>query len=67
MTTRELATVLAALSYWQRMTTPEERTNEAAVWEAVYFMDERPLSDQQIDALKERLNMTPAAGKAAAS
>lgn len=50
---RELATVLAALRYWQRMKAGNYRVDGP---EAIYFTDDRPLTLQQIDGLCARLN-----------
>jgi hypothetical protein len=47
---RELATVLAALRYWQRGLTDVVRA------EAEHFDNCEPLTDPEIDALCERLN-----------
>lgn len=61
MTDRELATVLAALRYWQYESTEYQRTYGA------HFTDENdeprwaPMTDAEIDALCERLNTEPTA------
>ncbi len=50
---RELATVLAALRYWQQQQKECEATIVAAFPQ---FSEERPLSADEIDQLCERLN-----------
>ena len=51
---RELATVLAALRYWQQ----DLAENDGPISE--HFADETPLTVEEIDALCERLNCDPA-------
>jgi hypothetical protein len=55
MTLREMATVLAALRYWQRTTKAEERAGEGLL-ESVLFTETTPLNDEEIDGLAERVN-----------
>jgi hypothetical protein len=52
---RELATVLAALRYWQ-----EEMVPHAGPCNLTHFADMLPLDADEIDALCERLNRTEA-------
>lgn len=54
LTTRELATVLAALRHWQRYLDTSARKFVRAEYE--HFTDEAPLTPRQIDDLCERLN-----------
>ena len=59
LTDRQLATTLAALRFWQRMTTHPQRTtfqHYAPLPEQVYFEDVTPLKDGEIDRLCERFN-----------
>ena len=49
---RELATVLAALRFWQRAV-PEK---DAKAYSPLHFASCRPLSNSEIDWLCERLN-----------
>ena len=52
LTSRELATVLAALRYWQQdLTAPDEISDSAG-----HFAEHSPLDDSEIDELCERLN-----------
>ena len=53
LTSCELATVLAALRHWQR---PLQREGFAFAEGFPHFMDEAPLSVEEIDALCDRLN-----------
>jgi len=58
LTDRELATVLAALRYWQQ----DLAANDGAVPISDHFEDGvAPLTVEQIDDLCERLNCGPAA------
>jgi hypothetical protein len=57
LTSRELATVLAALRLFQREGIGSHHEL------ADHFADVRPLTDPQIDALCERLNVADADGK----
>lgn len=52
LTDRQIATVLAALEYWQQNTDEEERAEESD-----YFSDDEtsPLTNAQIDRLTSRL------------
>lgn len=50
LTARELATVLAALRYWQRDPAVAQH------WEYLHFEDVAPLTTDEIDELCERLN-----------
>jgi hypothetical protein len=52
LTLTELATVLAALRYWQRMTDEATRGNISE-----HFDEEEPLTDDDIDELCEKLNV----------
>lgn len=52
MTNQELATVLAALRYWQQ----DLEANEAPPISEEYFADCEPLTSEEIDELCERLN-----------
>lgn len=57
---RELATLLAALRYWQRKVgNVPGREWIRALPEAEIFGDETPLDEEEIDALCERLNAPP--------
>jgi hypothetical protein len=59
LTDRELATVLAALRYWQQ----ELAANNDAAPISDHFQDgPTPLTVDEIDDLCERLNLGPAAG-----
>ena len=60
---RELATVLAALRYWQQ----DLEANDAPPISREFFTDCEPLTSQEIDRLCERLNMRPAPGSALGS
>ena len=51
LNSRELATVLAALRYWQ--TTQDDPKG----YSPEHFEDDEPLDDNEIDALCERLNV----------
>ncbi len=53
---RELATVLAALRYWQQ----DLEANGAPPISAEFFADCEPLTSEEIDTLCERLNTEPA-------
>jgi hypothetical protein len=53
LTTRELATVLAALRYWQGEL--EDTGGEPPIDD--YFVDQKPLMPDDIDELCERLNL----------
>ena len=57
LTSRELATVLAALRHWQQQL-PREGVAFADGFP--HFSDETPLSVDEIDALCERLNQSDA-------
>ncbi len=52
---RELATVLAALRYWQQ----DLEANDAPPISGEFFADCEPLTSEEIDGLCERLNMEP--------
>jgi hypothetical protein len=52
LTSRELATVLAALRYWQR----DLESADEIIDGGEHFSDQLPLSAAEIDALCERLN-----------
>jgi hypothetical protein len=56
---RELATVLAALRYWQHDLAENEE--EGPIGQE-HFAEVTPLSVAEIDGLCERLNCEPAAG-----
>jgi hypothetical protein len=56
LTSRELATVLAALRHWQQ----DLAQNQRPISE--HFADETPLSVEEIDDLCERLNCDSANG-----
>lgn len=53
LTSRELATVLAALRLWQRQLAREGRTFADGF---PHFVEEMPLSVPEIDTLCDRLN-----------
>ena len=53
---RELATVLAALRYWQQ----DLEANDAPPISGEFFADCEPLTSEEIDQLCERLNMQSA-------
>ncbi|MHB1869650.1 MAG: hypothetical protein ACYCT1_02190 [Steroidobacteraceae bacterium] len=53
---RELATVLAALRYWQQ----DIEANDAPPISGEFFADCEPLTSEEIDRLCERLNRQPA-------
>jgi len=53
MSDRELASVIAALRYWQEYVAEEERD------ESGDFDEVRPLTDEQIDRLCRRLYLPP--------
>jgi hypothetical protein len=57
-TKEELATVLAALRYWQRtiISTPGPFPSEDALPEMIYFGDEEPITAEELDDLCERVN-----------
>ena len=57
MTNQELATVLAALRYWQQ----DLEANDAPPISEEFFADCEPLSSGEIDGLCERLNVHSAA------
>lgn len=59
MTKRELATVLAALRYWQMDLEPDP---DGIVDPEGFFLDEKPLTVEEIDGLCERLNLGEARG-----
>ncbi|MCX7406601.1 MAG: hypothetical protein NTZ32_00790 [Planctomycetales bacterium] len=64
LTSRELATTLAALRHWQQQL---QRIGVAFADGLPHFSDETPLSVDEIDALCDRLNETlPAETSAAA-
>ena len=52
MTNKELATVLAALRYWQQ----DLEANDAPPISEEFFADCAPLTTEEIDELCERLN-----------
>jgi hypothetical protein len=53
LTNNELATMLAALRHWQRsVSLPDRFFNE----HEAFFAEHHPLTDEEIDALCERLN-----------
>ncbi|MBB3048896.1 hypothetical protein FHR99_003170 [Litorivivens lipolytica] len=54
-TSRETATLLAALRYWQSVTTGMDYKEAAALMPEM-FTSETPLLDEDIDALAEKLN-----------
>ncbi|MDA8350110.1 MAG: hypothetical protein M0038_15150 [Pseudomonadota bacterium] len=56
MNARELATVLAALRYWQQ----DLAANDAPPISEEFFDDCEPLTSEEIDGLCERLNTEPA-------
>ena len=51
---RELATVLAALRYWQQQVVPIARIGDDIATDVRHVI---PLSDAEIDRLCERLNL----------
>jgi hypothetical protein len=53
MTKRELATVLAALRYWQQ----DLDASDSPPIDAEHFTECDPLSSEEIDELCERLNL----------
>jgi hypothetical protein len=53
MSERELATVLAALRYWQQ----DLNANDSPPIDGEHFAECEPLSSEEIDALCERLNL----------
>jgi len=55
MTKRELATVLAALRYWQQ----DLEASDAPPISEEFFADCEPLTSEEIDELCERLNSEP--------
>ena len=55
MTNKELATVLAALRYWQQ----DLEANDAPPISEEFFADCEPLTSEEIDELCERLNSEP--------
>jgi hypothetical protein len=55
MSTKELATVLAALRCWQRTLAANEAQGERPISQE-YFQDVEPLTVSEIDQLCERLN-----------
>ena len=57
---RELATVLAALRYWQQ----DLEANDAPPISEEFFADCEPLTSEEIDSLCERLNTQSAAWRA---
>ena len=59
MTKRELATVLAALRYWQM---DLESNPDDIVDPEGFFLEEQPLTTKEIDQLCERLNFGEAEG-----
>lgn len=61
MTDRELATVLAALRYWQQ----DLEANDAPPISADFFAECEPLTSEEIDGLCERLNSETASSEAA--
>jgi hypothetical protein len=61
MTKRELATVLAALRYWQQ----DLETNDEPPISEEFFADCAPLTSEEIDGLCERLNSETASSEAA--
>ena len=60
LTGRELATVLAALCYWQQDLAANDDEGPIS---AEHFDKHTPLSVEEIDDLCERLNCGPARGK----
>lgn len=52
LTSRELATVLAALRYWQR----DRESTDELIDGGEHFADQLPLTAAEIDELCERLN-----------
>jgi len=56
MKSRELATVLAALRYWQQ----DIEANDVPPISGEFFADCEPLTSEEIDGLCERLNRQPA-------
>lgn len=54
LSSRELATVLAALRYWQR----DVESADEAIDGGEHFAETTPLSATEIDDLCERLNRT---------
>lgn len=61
---RELATVLAALRYWQRLLERGSSISQQVTSDAIATDDGQvePLTADEIDALCERINERPAAG-----
>jgi len=55
LTSRELATVLAALRYWQRDLESADEIFDSGD----HFVDQLPLTAAEIDELCERLNCAP--------
>jgi hypothetical protein len=55
LTSRELATVLAALRYWQQDL--DQSGEDGVPIDEEHFKDEEPLTSEQIDALCERINV----------
>jgi len=55
MTKKELATVLAALRYWQQ----DLEANDVPPISEEHFADCAPLTSEEIDDLRERLNCEP--------
>ena len=53
MTKKELATVLAALRYWQQ----DLDANDSPPIDGEHFTEFKPLSSEEIDELCERLNL----------
>ena len=53
LTSRELATVLAALRFWQSDTNMQQRYSDTVANDGC-----SPLNDSEIDALCEKLNTT---------
>jgi len=63
VTERELATLLAALRFWQRAV-PEK---DAKAYSPLHFQSCQPLAHAEIDALCEKLNVSlgaPSSGRA---
>jgi hypothetical protein len=54
---RELATVLAALRFWQESLGPDDEPAEAGDKWAEFFVEHNALSRNEIDSLCERLNV----------
>jgi hypothetical protein len=59
MTSKELATVLAALRYWQQelQEIAEQPDEDNWIAESLHFQEHEPLTVEEIDDLCERLNL----------